>query len=209
MRNGCVALRRRNLQHVAVALAVAHRKRLRDDHRVLADRLAQLFARVGGALEQQSAVLEHDVERTGAEHREVAVVDEIDVAKLDRAPPTSGCLRDRGDHLGRHRLLRADGRPNARADEQVGLQRLADPVDHRVAEAADHHRDRHHHRQAHRQAPRPKSTAAESPTVRLACASRPSTPSRRRSDPRPSRARPNMIAGTRNAAPITSANDDA
>ena len=44
--------------------------------------------------------------------------------------------------------------------------------------------------------------------VRLACASRPSTPSRRRSTSRPMRASPYMIAGTRNAPPITIANDD-
>jgi hypothetical protein len=36
-------------------------------------------------------------------------------------------------------------------DEEIGFQRLPDPVDDGVAEAADHHRDRDHHRQAHRQ----------------------------------------------------------
>jgi hypothetical protein len=45
--------------------------------------------------------------------------------------------------------------------------------------------------------------------VRLACASNPSTPSRRRRTVRLNRARPNMIAGTSIAAPITSAKDDA
>ena len=43
--------------------------------------LPQFLARVGGALEQQAAVLEHDVVRAGAEHREVALVDQVDVAE--------------------------------------------------------------------------------------------------------------------------------
>ena len=43
--------------------------------------------------------------------------------------------------------------------------------------------------------------------ARLAWASNPSTPSPRRSAPRPMRASPYMIAGTMNAPPITIAND--
>ena len=44
--------------------------------------------------------------------------------------------------------------------------------------------------------------------VRLACASSPSTPRRRRKTRRPARASPYMIAGTSRPAPITIANDD-
>jgi hypothetical protein len=54
------------------------------------------------------------------------------------------------DHRRRQRLLGPDRGLHARPHEQIRLQRLADPVDDRVAEAADHHGYRHHHRETHR-----------------------------------------------------------
>ena len=64
---------------------------------------------------------------------------------------TSGCAAHGVDDVRRQRLRRSDRGLHAGPDEEVGLQRLAHPVDDRLAEAADHHRDRDHHRQAHRQ----------------------------------------------------------
>jgi hypothetical protein len=75
-------LRCRQFEHVAVTLAVTHRERFRHDHRVLADRLPQLIARVCRALEQEVALVEHHVKGSGAQRGEVAVVDQVDIAEL-------------------------------------------------------------------------------------------------------------------------------
>ena len=116
----------------------------------MANRLADRIAGIGRALEQQRAAGEHDIKRARAEDGEMVLVDHVEVAEavdgLHRRMPLHG-----GDDVGRQRLFLAHRRPDAGADEQVGLQRLSHPVDHRVAEAADHDRDGDHHREAHRQ----------------------------------------------------------
>ena len=115
----------------------------------MANRLADHVARVRRALEQQRALRQHDIKGAGAEHRQPILVDQVQVAEavdgIDRRMPLHG-----GDDVGRQRLFLADGRPDAGADEQVRLQRLSDPIHHRVPEAADHDRDGDHHREAHR-----------------------------------------------------------
>ena len=144
------ALRRWDGDGVAVVLLVAAGERLGHDHRIPPDRATQFLTRVCGTLEQQAAVVEDHVVRPGAEHREVAFVHEIDVAKAIERLDLRMC-RQRSNHILGHRLLGTDRRSNAGPDEEIGLQRLAHPVHDRVAEAADHHRDRHHHRQADRE----------------------------------------------------------
>ena len=137
-------------QRVAIALVKLVRERFGNDHRVMANRLADRIAGSGRALEQQRAAGEHDIKRARAEDGEMVLVDHVEVAEavdgLHRRMPLHG-----GDDVGRQRLFLAHRRPDAGADEQVGLQRLSHPVDHRVAEAADHDRDGDHHREAHRQ----------------------------------------------------------
>ena len=150
MRKRVRSLPRRKRHELADAHPVAEREGLGDDDRVPAERGAHGVEGAGRRLEQQVPVLEQDAE--------VARADE-DARVLDRAPSSRGSCRPPRPAGARGRSIRpprgrsSPGHPRGArgADVEVGDERLAHPVDDRLAEAADHHRDRDRHREADRE----------------------------------------------------------
>ena len=144
------AARRVEFNPVADGRAVLDREALGYDDGIGADRLPERGAPVHRVLEQQPAVRGHHVEAAGAQQDQVAI---RPIRQVDGAKPINGDNRRmrRQEPLGR--LRDAAGRAGANrpavtgGHEEVRLQRLSDPVGHRVPEAADHDGDCRQHRQ--------------------------------------------------------------
>ncbi len=141
--------RRRRHQHpIADVGVVLQRERLGRDHGVLPDRAAHRRRAVRRGLEQQGAVREDHVEVTRAHaNARTAVRHVCDPESIDGENVRA--RRDRPHDVGRERGFGRRPARRGRTDEQIGLQRLAGPVDDGLTKAAHHDRDGDHHRQAH------------------------------------------------------------